>query len=281
VTRLKTDDIINIAPGLADYDTELLAKTGATLMGIACTATGVREKDLEPVLENVVVRVIPISSGQGIIGGFCGALKDIVRHLGCRALITQAADVAGLVEAFEKNTDIMMFADDDRFVALHAKSRRIIDNAIATGEGFAAGLHLMAGGLKDRDVLVIGCGPVGTSAIESLVRKGARVSVYDIDQQRCHAVASFFGQRLSAKIVPLSDLDPALRDARFIVDATPAANIIAARHITQQTHISAPGVPIGLTAEAYAKMTDRILHDPLQIGVATMLVGALKFEIEH
>jgi pyrrolysine biosynthesis protein PylD len=280
VTRLKTDDIINIAAGMADYDAELAAKTGFSLMGIACSAAGVREDEIKPVLDDVLVGVIPISSGEGIIGGFCDAVKAIVSHLGCRAFITQAADVAGLVEAFEKNADIMMLSDDDRFVALHAKSRHIIDNAVATGEGFATGLNLMAGGLKDLDVLVIGCGPVGFSATESLVRMGARVSVYDINQHRSNDVAESIGQRLNSKIRSLSDLDTALIDARFIVDATPAANIIKAHHITPETYISAPGVPIGLTAEAYSKMIDRILHDPLQIGVATMLVYALKIHID-
>jgi pyrrolysine biosynthesis protein PylD len=265
---------------MADYDAELAAKTGITLRGIACCAAGVKEDEIEPVLDDVLVGVIPISSGEGIIRGFCDAVKDIVSHLGCRAFITQAADVAGLVQAFENNADILMLSDDDRFIALHAISRRIIDNAVATGEGFATGLNLMTDGLRGRDVLVIGCGPVGTSAIESLVRMGARVSVYDIDQHRCNAVAQSIGQRLNSRIRSLSNLDTALIDTRFIVDASPAADIIHAHHITPETYISAPGVPIGLTVEARSKISDRILHDPLQIGVATMLVCALRIDLD-
>jgi pyrrolysine biosynthesis protein PylD len=165
---------------MADYDAELAAKTGFSLRGIACWAAGIGEDEIQLMLDSVLIGIIPISSGEGIISGFCDAVKAIVSHLGCRAFITQAADVAGLVEAFEKNTDIIILSDDDRFVALHAKSRRIIDNAVATGEGFATGLNLMVGGLMGRDVLVIGCGPVGCSAIEHLIRMGARVSVYDI-----------------------------------------------------------------------------------------------------
>ena len=254
MTRLKTDDIINIPAGMADYDAELAAKTGFSLREIACGAAGIGEDEILPVLNNILVGVIPISSGEGIIGGFCEAVKAIASYLGCRTFITQAADVAGLVEAFENKADIMMLSDDDRFIALHAKSGRIIDNAVATGEGFATGLNLMAGGLKGRDVLVIGCGPVGSSTIESLVRMGARVSVYDINQHRCHNVAKSMGRRLNSRIRSLNDLDTALVDTRFIVDATPAANIILAHHISPETYISAPGVPIGLTAEAYSKM---------------------------
>ena len=107
MTRLRTDDIINIAAGMADYDAELAAKTGFTLRGIACCAAGVREDEIQPMLDNVLVGVIPISSGEGIISGFCDAVKDIVSHFGCRAFITQAADVAGLVEAEKSYVDIL------------------------------------------------------------------------------------------------------------------------------------------------------------------------------
>jgi pyrrolysine biosynthesis protein PylD len=280
MTRLKSEDIDSIAVGLAAYDAELAAKTGSTLKGIACCAAGISEGEIEPVLDNVRVGVIPITSGQGSISGFCYAVEASVSHMGCRTFITQAADVAGLVEAYENDADIMMLSDDDRFVALHVKRGRIIDNSVATGEGFTAGLNLMVGGLTDRDVLVIGCGPVGSSAIEHLVEIGARVSVYDINQDRCNEVATLIGQRLNSRIPSLSDLDTALEYSRLIVDATPAANIIQAHHITPETYLSAPGVPVGLAAEAHPKIIDRILHDPLQIGVATMLVSALKYHID-
>jgi pyrrolysine biosynthesis protein PylD len=40
------------------------------------------------------------------------------------------------------------------------------------------------------------------------------------------------------------------------------------------TYISAPGMPTGLGAGALKKLSGRYLHDPLQIGVATMIVEA-------
>jgi len=39
--------------------------------------------------------------------------------------------------------------------------------------------------------------------------------------------------------------------------------------------VAAPGMPLGLTAAAAEKTGLRLLHDPLQIGVATMAVEAL------
>ena len=149
MTRLTIDDIINIATQLADYDKELIAKTGCSLRGIACHATDVEEDDIKNLLNDVVVGVIPITSGKGVIGGFCNAVKSIVSHIGCRTFIPQATDVAGLAEAFEKKADIIMLADDDRFVAIHIQSHRVIDNAVATGNGFVVGLNLMAKGLAD------------------------------------------------------------------------------------------------------------------------------------
>ena len=74
----------------------------------------------------------------------------------------------------------------------------------------------------------------------------------------------------------LNDLDPALLQHELIVDASPASNFILAQHIKPHTIVSAPGMPLGLDRSALAAIGDRLLHDPLQIGVATMLVGALK-----
>jgi pyrrolysine biosynthesis protein PylD len=56
--------------------------------------------------------------------------------------------------------------------------------------------------------------------------------------------------------------------------------MIKAHHITSETYVSAPGVPLGLDKDARGKISDRLLHDPLQIGVATMVACALKAHME-
>ena len=58
------------------------------------------------------------------------------------------------------------------------------------------------------------------------------------------------------------------------VEATDAAGIINAVDISPQTFIAAPGVPLGLSRDAQYKCSDRLIHDPLQIGVATMVLNA-------
>ena len=274
MTRLTTADIRTIADDLADYDADLVARTGHSLRGIACRAAGINETQFDKTVGNLVVAVIPVTSGEGLIGKFCDAVKSISCHLGANTFITQATDVAGLAEAFEKKTDIVLMSDDDRFIALHTQRCRIIDNADATGNGYVAGLDLMTGGLKNRDVLVVGCGPVGLGAAESLIRRGARVSVYDIAPSNSQNLAVKIKSACDSDIIIENHLEAALSAHRLIIDASPAADIIQEHHITPDTYISSPGVPLGLSDKARLKVSKRLLHDPLQIGVATMVACA-------
>jgi pyrrolysine biosynthesis protein PylD len=281
LTRLITTDISDIAANLKNYDRELIARTGYSLSGIACRAAEIDEAQIKNLLPKILVGVIPISSGEGIIGGFGDAVLSILLHMGAKAFVTRTTDVAGIAESFEKNADILLLADDERFVALHIRSRSIADNAVCTGLAFATGLGLMAGSLKGREVLVIGCGPVGRSATQTLIRMGARVSVYDVQAEPLMEWVKTIGQNTDSKIQIIKTLEPALQRHQLILDASPAANLIHAHHITPDTYISAPGFPCGLDAEAQARLSGRFLQDPLQLGVATMLVGAAKYHIER
>jgi pyrrolysine biosynthesis protein PylD len=191
-----------------------------------------------------------------------------VRHIGFNAFVTGAADVAGIAEAVEKGAQVVMMADDHRFVALNLKHGRVVDNAETTGKGFAAGLDLMAGGLKGRKVLVIGCGPVGQSAALAAVNRGAVVSVFDIDRQCSRRLAKKLGVTVE------QSLEKTLRRHQLVVEATNAANVIDETAITPGTYIAAPGMPLGLTPAAVQKISHRLLHDPLQTGTAVMVVDA-------
>ena len=274
MTRLTTADIRTIDVDLADYDADLVARTGHSLRAIACRAAGISEAQFDKAVGNLVVAVVPVTSGEGLIGKFCDAVKSISCHLGANTFITQATDVAGLAEAIEKKTDIVLMSDDFRFIALQVKGCRVIDNADATGYGYVAGLDLMTGGLQNRDVLVVGCGPVGLGAAESLIRLGARVSVYDIALSKSQNLAAKIKSACDSDIIIENDLETALSAHRLIIDASPAADIIQTHHITPDTYISSPGVPLGLSDKARLKISNRLLHDPLQIGVATMVACA-------
>ena len=280
MTRLTAEDITSISDELQAYDEELIAKTGCTLAGIACRAAGVGEAAIKEAAGKIRVGVVPITFGRGIISGFGETVADIVSHVGCQAFVTRQADVAGWAEAFDKKADILMFADDDRFVAIDVVHRRIVDNAMATAKGFVAGLDLMVSGLKQKNVLVLGCGHVGQAAAQALVKQNSLVSIYDINSSICQEFAAGIKQVLNTQINIEKELDHALKNHQFIIDAAPAADIIREHHISELTHISAPGVPLGLDEKAQPKISNRVLHDPLQIGVATMIAFALKPYLE-
>ncbi len=279
MTRLQPPDIAGIAEHLKAYDAELTAKTGCSLKQIACRAAAVDETIFARRAAGTRIGVVPLSTGRGIIAGFCDAVAGIAMHLGCRAFVTRRMDAAGLAEAFEGKADILMLADDDCFAAIDIRSRRVSRNAQATGRGFAQGLELMAGGVKNRAVLVIGCGPVGGAAALWLCRRGVQVCLYDIVERNCHDLAATLSRLTGSKACIAGQLEPALADQQLIIDACPAGGIIDADHITASTWISAPGVPLGLTAAARVKLAQRLLHDPLQIGVATMIADTVKFKL--
>ena len=107
MTRLATDDVKSISAELANYDSELTAKTGCSLRKLACRAAGIPEDLIRALLEKIKIGVIPITAGKGMITGFCEAVAGINAHMGCTSFIAQATDVAGLAEAFEKKVDII------------------------------------------------------------------------------------------------------------------------------------------------------------------------------
>ncbi len=273
MTRLKETDIQEIATHLQLYDKELLQKTGHTLLGIACHAVGVSTEATQLRFKNLKAAALPITKGQGIIGGFSGTVRGILEHLGIETFVPAQSDEKGMKEAQEKKVNLVFAADDEHFIVFDITGKPLVDNAKATGKGFAAGLDLMCGGVKDRPVLVLGCGMVGRSAVDRLLQSEARVSVFDIVPANSRSLASLY--RHSPPITIEETLEDALSKHHLIIDATNSGEFIGAEHIKPGTYISAPGMPLGLTLEAIKKINSRLLHDPLQIGVAVMAVEAV------
>lgn len=275
MTRLTTEDIKGIARRLDKYDMELFKKTGRMLLGVACHTFGIPERVLQSIAASVEVGIIPYQSGKGIIEGFSQTLESIIKHLGFRVFVTTKTDVAGIAEAVERNAEVIMMADDKRFIALNIKSNRMSDNAIATAKGYVAGLDLMAGGLEGQKVLVIGCGAVGQSATLAVLQRNAEVSIFDINSSHSYKLAREIYKAMRKKINVETDLNAALQRYHLLVEATDAPGIIEAHYIRPDTHVAAPGIPLGLTPKAVEKISSRLLHDPLQIGVAVMAVDTV------
>ena len=269
MTRLTSELISGMNETIANYDLELIQKSGLTLRQIAARTAGLSEEDLCEAMRSENVSVIPVTAGQGVIEGFTQAVKSIIQHLGCSCFISGASDAAGLAEGIEKGATIIFMADDNRFIAVNLSQKRVIDNAEATGWSYAYALDACAGGLNGQDVLLIGAGSVGKHALRALLSLGAKVSVFDIDESKVQPLVEKF------KIKREENLSDALSKYSLFYDASPAPGIIHPEHIKPQTIIAACGIPLGLSDEARSLVGGRLIHDPLQMGTAAMLAMAV------
>jgi len=270
MTRLTSESLMHMAEELDEHNIELLRKTGCTLREIACQAADVPEADVRAASISTPVAVIPITSGEGVIGYFAQAVQSIVNHIGFTSFVTHEHDVAGLAEGIERGAKVVFLADDNCFVAIDLSRGLVVDNAEATARGYVTALKCLSGGLRNCKVLVIGAGLVGSSAVRSLKKLGAKVAMFDIDQAKTGVLVREYG------VIREENLPEALQRHRIVLDASPAAEIIQAEHIKPDTVIAACGIPLGLSSEAYSLVKDRLVHDPLQIGVATMLTMTVK-----
>lgn len=275
MTRLRTQDLAAVGGDLEGYDRSLQARTGLTLRGLACRAAGLAEPEFVRRSASSRAAVVPLTCGEGIIAGFAESVQRILVHLGLKAAVAAEPDAAGLAAAFAERSDLIFLADDRRFIAIHTGGRSVVDNAEATGAGFAWGLNLMAGGLAGRPVLVLGCGPVGFSAARTVLGMGGGVTLCDLVPEVSGQAAARLSESAPGRISVEPDPESALARHRLIIDAAPAADLIGEEHIHADTFISAPGVPLGLTVRAVEKISGRLLHDRLEIGVAAMAAGAL------
>jgi pyrrolysine biosynthesis protein PylD len=240
MTRLRTEDIEHIAQTLKAYDQELLNKTGNTLKEIACHALGVPADELKDIVTSCRVCVIPLTWGQGMINRFCATVSSIVSHLGFRSFVAQDPDVAGIAQAFAKKSDIIVLADDHRFVAINVRTKYVSDNIEMTAKGFVAGLDLMAGGLKGKETLVIGCGELGRHTAKTLVAMGGRVSVCDINPQLALSLQKEIMEEPNTPVQVDNDWCSTPGKYQHMIDATPCADFIDASMITRGTCVAVP-----------------------------------------
>lgn len=270
MTRLKSADIENLTSELQAYDERLRESIGMALAELACAAADISTTALDWSNE-IRVAAVPVTSGKGVIGHFSQTLAAIAAHLGFSAEVTRLSDVAGLAEAYQRSFDIILAADDNVFCAINTRNGKVVDNSESTGRGFAHGLAGLAGGLAGKPVLVLGCGPVGLAGMRAIAGLGGRVTVYDPVEERCLAAV----RALSGMDIKVAEsLDAGLAGHSLIFEATPVGGVLGGNVINTRTCVAAPGVPCGVTDEAAARLGRRLLWDPLQIGVAAMLMEA-------
>ena len=259
MTRLTSDDIEDVWDG-ARLDTRLEAATGRTVRELAMEAAGL-PGGMD--LSSFSVVSVPITSGLGEIGGFAQSLDAIARHLGMRSHVSNVPDVSGFAAAVESGADIVLMADDDRFVAYNTVTGTVADNARCTALGYSYALRDAAGGLAGKEVLVMGAGFVGSEAVRILRHM---VSVTDIDAEKARRLAVYEG------VGWIEDVREAVSTHRLILNATPGT--IPGQDMMQGAIVSSPGVPYSFDDEA-GRRAKAIIHDPLEIGAAVMLTVAV------
>ncbi len=267
MTRLTEDWIRDIPEKLADYDKELKRKTGYDLSVLGAVAGGIDGRILHRAAGRTRIAVIPITTGLGVIGSFSEAVAAIAEQMGFVASVTAASDVAGIFEAVQAGTEILMFADDQRFIALNLKKNRMTENTKATARGYATALEGAAGGLSNRRVAVLGCGRVGTEAMLFLRKRGAIPVAYGRDAERVSALRAE-GWDTFQEIEELRQFD-------LVFDANPRGGWLSKEMLHPETWIAAPGVPLSLDDEARTLFQPRLIHDYLPIGVAAMIGSVL------
>lgn len=279
MTRLQTNDIHDISSHLTDHDKTLRALTGRSLQGIACHTWNTDEQEcIRHQQKGFSIYVVPVTAGLGVITSFSETVCAILNFMGFTARVTDRSDTSGIAEAYESKADAVMMSDDDRFVGINLHTHRVVDNSVATGRVFAAALDLMAGGLQDQKVLVMGCGPVGRAAVAKLSALKARVGLYDC--RVAHAVRlqeSFCANNgHPAPVLQVeTSLESCLAKYRYILEATPSPDTIPENLILEKTMVAAPGVPLGISKQGCKRLQNRLIHDRLELGVAAMAVDLL------
>ncbi|MFO7875308.1 MAG: 3-methylornithyl-N6-L-lysine dehydrogenase PylD [Desulfovermiculus sp.] len=275
MTRLASHNVSRLGHYLQEYDAQLVSKTGHSLKDISLKAAQLEARDFDRQVQKKQVFVVPMTSGQGVIPGFCAAVRDIISFLGCKVRMASYPDVSGFAEAFRSHADVIFCADDNDFVAINTRTNSVIHNNQATASAYVSALMLRVQA-KVGKVMMLGCGHIGQAALAVLYGYKQYVAVYDIEKAKIDSWYKTLDNEKKKYTEILSHFPTSLEPYKALVDATPAADIIDKEHIHRDLIIAAPGVPLGLTSRAYEKYGNHVIHDPLQLGVASMVSLSMK-----
>ena len=308
MTRLTTDWVKPIEKNLEEYDAKLTKLTGMDISTLAFCAAG-KQVLSKAEMKNRKVAVVRISTGKGVIGSFAESVAAVIRYIGAEAFIPEAHDVAGMHEAISRDAEILFMADDDRFIAINIKTGVVAENDDAVALGYVAALSAMVGGLSGKEVLQLGFGRLGQKTLEKLLYEGAAVSVFDKDGEKTESLydnRKISSQYSKKEIDSSADNENAKNqnkkqdrisgkshgDGRcknnahvltqlplplsgLIMDVTNEGGFLSAKDLSDDVKIVAPGLPLLLDDEAYMLYNEKVMHDPLQLGVAVMLTMSL------
>jgi len=253
------DDLRNINKQLQEADVAVQKVTGLDIKSICKALYGT-----PPLSEKV--GIVPVTSGNGIIGSFSASLQAITQYFGFEGFVTDMPDVSGYYEAVRNGAEIILMADDHTFLAHNLKNGKIANNQPCTGIIYAeiASRYLKA---DSKDVLVVGLGKVGFPGAAHLVQKGYRVYGYDADEVLLKRAISNLG------VIPLDLENP--KQFSIIFEATPCANTIPETVLSENCMLSTPGIPCAISEELRKKHNVQLITEPLGIGTVSMLYSVL------
>ena len=256
---LTPEDLENINKQLHEANSTVRRVTGLDIKGVCKALYGT-----SPGSEKV--GIVPVSSGNGIIGNFSASLHAITQYFGFDSFVTDMPDVSGYYEAVQNGADIILMADDHTFLAHNLKNGKIANNQPCTGKIYAeiASRHLKA---DSKEVLVIGLGKVGFPGAAHFVQKDFRVYGYDADRKLLKRAVSNLG------VIPFDPENP--KKFSVIFEATPCANTIPEAILSENCVLSTPGIPCAISEELRKKYDVELVMEPLGIGTASMLYSVL------
>ena len=215
----------------------------------------------------IKIGVVPITSGEGVIGSFSEAVAAVTAAMGFRSFVTECSDVCGIFEAHKREADILYMADDDRYIAFNLNKKKIADNNVATAAGYLTALEEAQGSLVGKEVLLLGFGVLGQEFLKRLMKRGIRVTGYDTDENRLKAMG-WSGASILEK-------QEDMQRFKIVIDATNKGDWIHKDILHPEAWIASPGIPLSLDENTCAVYEKRIIHDYLEIGTAAMLGFAL------
>lgn len=263
MTRLITDWIADIEGTVKELEKDLKSKTGLSYTALAAKVSGCSVSDIERAAREIKVAAVPVTAGLGIIGSFAQSVTAVTGAMDFQSFVTKRTDVDGIREAYENGADIVFMADDGRFISVNLNKRKIADNDNATAMGYTAALEGALKSFVGKKLLLLGCGALGKEFMKCLKKKGTPFDVYDIDPGKLAAVRK--------QDIEAIDSPGGIREYQYLIDATSRGGWLSRDMLHPEVWIAAPGIPLSLDPEAYESHKSRVIHDPLQIGVAAML----------
>ncbi|MEA4922483.1 MAG: 3-methylornithyl-N6-L-lysine dehydrogenase PylD [Eubacteriaceae bacterium] len=271
MTRLKTVWIKNIETNTGNWAASFEEITGSSIYSTAAAAAGISEAALRKYANTKKVAVVPFTCGEGVIETFADSLRAISEEMGFDSVVTEHNDVSGIYEASCRGNDIILLADDDRYIALNTSNGKIGENDEATAAGYIEALDAMnkkrsGRGISGETVLILGYGRVGREMKDYLLKKGSKVVIYDNDP-------------VKQKMIEDDDMETIRSESEIkqfdlIADATSTGPWITEDMMDDDVLIVSPGVPFSLDSRAMEKFKGQYLHDDLETGTAVMLAMA-------